>query len=125
MGHEAATTEARDACNIPKILLCFRSRRYVYQNDIREYSVRAWARFNWLKCDLVIASSATVTNIRVSQKAENCSEQVSDYQLLKKDCALWCQSVCYTYLVSTLSYTVACGLRWRKWMLLLSSRGDA
>jgi hypothetical protein len=56
--------------------------------NIREYSVRAWAGFNWLKCNSVIVSSATVTNIRVPQKSENCSEQVSDYQLLRKDSAL-------------------------------------
>jgi hypothetical protein len=59
----------------------------------------------------VIVSFTTVTNIRVLQKAENCSEQVSNYQLLKKDSAVWCQSVCYTYLASTVSCMVERRLR--------------
>lgn len=86
MGHKAGTKEAIDACSIlvikfeVKILLCFRSRRCEDKIKIKG--------FNWLKYNSVIVPFTTIRNIRVLQKAENCSEELRNCHLLKKEPAL-------------------------------------
>jgi hypothetical protein len=58
---------------------------------LKKKSVRMWTEFNWLRIEFSGQHCDTVKNFQVPKKAGEFLDKSSNYQLLKKDLALWSQ----------------------------------